>query len=55
LLAMSDRAWRAFGPAARETLGACVDDVVTAEIPTIETRGGGSVRCMLAEVFLPRR
>jgi hypothetical protein len=22
-------------------------------IPTIETLGGGSVRCMLAEVFLP--
>jgi hypothetical protein len=24
-------------------------------IPTIEDLGGGSVRCMLAEVFLPRR
>jgi hypothetical protein len=23
-------------------------------IPTIEEFGGGSVRCMLAEVFLPR-
>jgi hypothetical protein len=28
--------------------------LVTAEIPTIERLGGGSVRCMLAEVALPR-
>ncbi|MGL6222666.1 MAG: arginine deiminase-related protein [Steroidobacteraceae bacterium] len=31
-----------------------VDTVVTAAIPTIATLGGGSVRCMLAEVRLPR-
>jgi hypothetical protein len=29
--------------------------LVTANIDTIETYGGGSVRCMLAEVFLPRK
>jgi hypothetical protein len=28
--------------------------LVTAEVPTIERVGGGSVRCMLAEVPLPR-
>ena len=28
--------------------------LVSAAIPTIETFGGGSLRCMLAEVFLPR-
>jgi hypothetical protein len=28
--------------------------IVAAPIPTIERLGGGSVRCMLAEVFLPR-
>jgi hypothetical protein len=28
--------------------------LVTADIPTIERYGGGSVRCMLAEVHLPR-
>jgi hypothetical protein len=55
LLAMSERAWRAFGPAERETLRDCVDAVVAAPVPTIEQCGGGSVRCMLAEVFLPRR
>jgi hypothetical protein len=31
-------------------LRACVDQVVAAELPTIERVGGGSVRCMLAEV-----
>lgn len=29
--------------------------ILTAQIPTIEKLGGGSVRCMMAEVFLPRR
>ena len=28
--------------------------IVAVPIPTIEWLGGGSVRCMLAEVFLPR-
>lgn len=30
-----------------------VDRIVTVEIPTIERYGGGSLRCMLAEIFLP--
>ncbi len=30
-----------------------VDQVVAVEIPTIERYGGGSLRCMLAEIFLP--
>lgn len=55
VLAMSRRAADACGAAALQRLGYCVDRVVTADIPTIETLGGGSVRCMLAEVFLPRR
>jgi len=29
--------------------------LVPVDIPTIEAVGGGSVRCMLAEDFLPRR
>lgn len=36
-----------------EQLQSCVDHLVIAAIPTIERYGGGSVRCMLAEVFLP--
>jgi hypothetical protein len=53
VLAMSAAAHAAFGPAAIERLAATVNRMVVAPIPTIETLGGGSVRCMLAEVFLP--
>jgi hypothetical protein len=55
VLALSARARDAFGPAVFGHLAAAVDRVVVAAIPTIETLGGGSVRCMLAEVRLPRR
>jgi hypothetical protein len=54
VLTMSQRAWRAFGPADQEALRDSVDAVVATPVPTIERCGGGSVRCMLAEVFLPR-
>ena len=53
LIAGSDAAWLALAPEKRRQLerhGA----VVSAAIPTIERRGGGSVRCMIAEIFLPR-
>jgi hypothetical protein len=42
LLQLDNKAW--------ERLRDRVDQVVAAAIPTIETAGGGSVRCMLAEV-----
>lgn len=54
VLAMSQRAMDGLDASARCALGRCVDRVITAAIPTIEECGGGSVRCMLAEVFLPR-
>jgi hypothetical protein len=53
VLVLSATAHDAFGPAAIERLAASVNRIVVAPIPTIETLGGGSVRCMLAEVFLP--
>jgi hypothetical protein len=53
VLVMSATAHRSFGPAAIERLASNVNRLVSAPIPTIETLGGGSVRCMLAEVFLP--
>jgi hypothetical protein len=53
VLALSATAHAAFGPAAIERLATNVNRIVVAPIPTIETLGGGSVRCMLAEVFLP--
>jgi hypothetical protein len=55
VLAMSaaaQQALRTEGRAGWEALAACVDEVVTADIGTIEQAGGGSVRCMLAEVFV---
>jgi hypothetical protein len=54
VLALSSSAAEAFGSDALQRLGRCVDRLVTVPIPTIETLGGGSLRCMLAEVFLPR-
>jgi hypothetical protein len=54
VLALSHRALESLPADARSRLAACVDGVVTVPVPTIETLGGGSVRCMLAEVFLPR-
>lgn len=53
VLALSDSASRSLS---REQC-AVIDrhaERVTADIATIERHGGGSVRCMLAEVFLPR-
>lgn len=38
-------------PEAWPRLQGCADDIVAAEVPTIEQVGGGSVRCMLAEIF----
>ncbi|HEX7374582.1 MAG TPA: arginine deiminase-related protein [Steroidobacteraceae bacterium] len=54
VLAMSASAEAALTAAAGERWRRTVDRVVNVPIPTIEALGGGSVRCMLAEVFLPR-
>ncbi|MEP7246070.1 MAG: arginine deiminase-related protein [Gammaproteobacteria bacterium] len=53
VLAMSASARRALKPDAYARLSACTDAILAAPIPTIEKHSGGSVRCMLAEVFLP--
>jgi hypothetical protein len=45
---------RSFDARSLEVLRRCVERIVTVPVPTIEDLGGGSVRCMLAEVFLPR-
>lgn len=52
LIAMSSAAHGAFTPEQRAALETCAP-LIHAPIPTIERLGGGSVRCMLAEVFLP--
>ncbi len=55
LLVMSDAARRAIRPEVYARLSAGTDYTLSVPLPTIERLGGGSVRCMLAEVFLPVR
>ena len=52
-IALSEAAWQGLAPDKRRRLERH-GGIVAAAIPTIERHGGGSVRCMLAEVFLPR-
>ena len=47
------RAEKGFTPEQRRRLAA-YGKIVSVDLETIETIGGGSARCMLAEVFLPR-
>jgi hypothetical protein len=54
VLAISERGLGSLAPGQREALEDSVDDIVAVPVPTIEQAGGGSLRCMLAEVFLPR-
>jgi hypothetical protein len=51
-IALSARAWSSLDTVQRAAIARC-GRVITAEIPTIENVGGGSLRCMLAENFLP--
>jgi hypothetical protein len=54
VIAMSTAAWQSFDPAQRRLLEGH-GGLVIADIPVIERFGGGGVRCMLAEIHLPRR
>lgn len=51
---LSQTAYDAFTPEQRTTLSES-GELVAITIPTIEAVGGGSARCMLAEIFLPSR
>ncbi|HEX4647941.1 MAG TPA: arginine deiminase-related protein [Steroidobacteraceae bacterium] len=53
VLVMSDAARRALSQDRFAQLSGCTDSVLSVPVPTIERLGGGSVRCMLAEVFRP--
>ncbi len=55
VVAMSTRAFESLTAKQRELLQLHAARIVAVPIPTIETLGGGSVRCMLAEVALPRK
>ena len=53
-LALSQTAYNALTPTQIETIELTAQPLPIA-IPTIERIGGGSVRCMLAEIFTPKR
>jgi len=53
-IALSTTAWQSLDAARRRALERH-GNIVAADIPVIERHGGGGVRCMLAEVHLPRR
>lgn len=54
VIALSRGAWGSFAPAQRRLLERH-GSILAADIPTIERLGGGGVRCMLAEIHLPKR
>lgn len=54
LLALSTTAWRGLDAPQRRILESHAQPVPVA-VPTIERLGGGGVRCMLAELHLPKR
>ena len=54
IIALSTTAWKSLDAGRRRALERH-GDIVAADIPVIERHGGGGVRCMLAEVHLPRR
>jgi hypothetical protein len=54
LIALSTTAWASLEPVQRRALERH-GLIVAADIPVIERYGGGGVRCMLAEIHLPRR
>jgi hypothetical protein len=54
VIALSTTGWRSLEAAQRRVLESHAD-LVPVSIPTIERIGGGGVRCMLAELHLPKR
>ena len=53
ILVMSKTAFDSLNEKQLKRLNELNDHIITPEIPTIERIGGGSARCMLAEIFLP--
>lgn len=53
-LVLSEAAYKAFTPEQRAVLGHDMK-LLPVSVPTIEEVGGGSARCMVAEIFLPAK
>jgi hypothetical protein len=54
ILVMSSQAFHALTPAQVQQLES-YNRILHSDLTTIETNGGGSARCMMAEVFLPQK
>ncbi|OWR13183.1 citrulline utilization hydrolase CtlX [Chryseobacterium sp. VAUSW3] len=52
-LVMSETAYKSLTPAQIQNIEK-YSEIIYSDLNTIETNGGGSARCMLAEVFLPK-
>lgn len=52
ILVMSARAWKSLTPVQQHKLNT-YNTVIHTPLTTIENNGGGSARCMMAEIFLP--
>ncbi|KAF2070088.1 hypothetical protein CYY_008597 [Polysphondylium violaceum] len=50
-LVASTTAWNAFTEKQQEQINQLVDGVIAEDIPTIQSVGGGGIRCMIAELF----
>jgi hypothetical protein len=55
IVAMSQAARSSLSDQQARMIEAAAGPIVSAAIPTIERCGGGSVRCMLAEIHLPKK
>lgn len=53
-LVMSGSAYRSLRPEQVQKIES-YNEIIYSDLTTIETNGGGSARCMLAEVFLPKK
>lgn len=53
-LVMSETAYKSLNPEQIQNIEKYCE-IIYSDLNTIETNGGGSARCMLAEVFLPRK
>jgi len=58
----TDKKYLVMSTAARESLSAeqiaaieKYSEILSSDLSTIEATGGGSARCMMAEVFLPKK
>jgi hypothetical protein len=54
ILIMSSQAYTSLTPAQVKKLES-FNQILHSDLTTIETNGGGSARCMMAEVFLPEK